>query len=150
MRAAASDPHLHRVAQAVLWLLPMLATAPALANEEQDAICEYRTLEVDPQSGDIHFVAPVKTGPEDCSGSGAALADLDPAWRQKLPPRVRWTQQADALDFCQYAATPLGQRVQVLPAQGCVFLQAQVACTIVTAQAVSHAQLANAVRGCVP
>lgn len=150
MRVAVPDPSMHHAAQALLWLLPVLASAPALANEEPDAICEYRTLEVDAQTGDIHFIVPVKTGPEDCSGTGAALADLDPAWRQKLPPRVRWTQLPDAVNFCQTAQTSLGQRVQVLPEQGCVFLQAQVACTIVTAQAVSHAQLANAVRGCVP
>ena len=152
MHAAAPDfnlPARSRVC-ALIWLLPCWIAHPVLAAEAQEAICEYRTLEVDAQTGDIRFISPVKTGPEDCSDRGAALADLDPAWRQKLPPRVRWTQQPDALDFCQTAKTPLGQRVQVLPEQGCVFLQTQVACTIVTAQAVSHAQLANAVRGCVP
>ena len=150
MRAAASEQNMPRTSAYALLCLLVLVAAPVQAQGTPEAICEYRTLEVDAQTGDIRFIAPVRTGPEDCAEMGAALADLDPAWRQKLPPRVRWLQQADALDFCQYGQTPLGRRIQILPEQGCIFLQASVACHIVTAQAVSHAQLANAVRGCVP
>ncbi len=150
MRAAASDRTMTRTCARAIFCLQVLATACAWPGEMPEALCEYRTLEVDAQTGDVRFIAPVKTGAEDCSDMGAALADLDPDWRKKLPPRLRWTQQTDALGLCQNTQTALGQRVQILPAQGCVFLQAQVACTIVTAQAVSHAQLANAVRACVP
>lgn len=152
MHAAAPEPALpaSAPASALLWLLSALLAAPAQASEAPERICEYRTLDVDPQTGDIRFIAPVKTSHEDCSDIGAAMADLDPLWRQKLPPRVRWAQQSDALDFCQSQKTPLGQRMLVLPEQGCVLLQAREACTIVTAQALSHAQLANAVRSCVP
>ena len=133
----------------LLWLL-LLTAASAQATEALEPICEYRTIEVDSHTGDIRFIAPLKTSPEDCSDKGAALAELDPSWRQRLPPRVRWTQQQDALTICQHAQTSMGERVQVLPDQGCIFLQTRVACTILTAQVVSHAQLANAVRGCAP
>ncbi|PUE07096.1 hypothetical protein B9Z51_14555 [Limnohabitans sp. T6-5] len=152
MRAAAPEASMRAKfnAYVLLWLMPLLTAVPLQAAENPEIICEYRTIEVNAQTGDIRFIAPLKTGPEDCSDRGAALAELDPAWRQKLPPRVRWKQQQDALNTCEQVQTPLGERVQILPDQGCVFLQKSLVCTIVTAQAVSHAQLANAVRGCVP
>ncbi len=101
-------------------------------------------------SGDIRFIAPQKTGPEDCTDTGAAIGELDPGLRRQLPPRVRWRQRADAPNLCQSPRTELGQRTAELAGQGCVFLLPREVCTIVTGQPVSHAQLANAVRHCVP
>ena len=131
-------------------MVPMLTAAAAQTHEVPEAFCEYRTLQVDAQTGDVRFIAPEKIGPQDCSESGAAQAELDPAWRQKLPARVRWRQRPDALGLCQSSHAEFGQPVHALPDQGCVFVQARTACTIVTAQAISHALLANAVRSCVP
>ena len=73
------------------------------------------------------------------------------AWRRRLPPRVRWEQRADATELCQRPQTELGQRLasQLAP-HGCVFLKPQEVCTIVSGAALSHAQLANAVRECAP
>lgn len=133
-----------------LFLLPCLSTPPLHADDLPELICENRTLEVDAKTGNIQFIPPTNSGTEDCSKIGAASVDLDPNWRQKLPPQLRWKQQANALSLCHEASTPLGQIVKVLPEQGCVLLQTGKACTIVTAQAISHAQLANAVRSCVP
>lgn len=152
MHVAEPDRHLMLVH---LWrfvsgLLLCLSALHALGADTSEALCEYRSLEVDPQTGDIRFIAPVKSGPEDCSDAGAAQGELDPGWRQKLPPRVRWVQRADALGLCRGRQTVLGQRTLELPDQGCVALQEREACTIVTVQAISHAQLANAVRSCVP
>lgn len=134
-----------------LWTLMCLMAFFAVPSlHAAEPLCEYRNLEVDAKTGDIRFITPVKTGPEDCTDSSAAQVEIDPSWRQKLPSRVRWMQSADALTLCQTSQTPLGRRMLVLPQQGCVFLQMQQACTIVTTQALSHAQLTNAVRSCVP
>ena len=132
-----------------LWLC-LLSPLSVLATAPTESLCEYRNLEVDEQTGDVRFIPPVRTGPEDCSDNGAAQVELDPGWRQKLPGQVRWSQRSDALSLCQIKQSPWGQRMLQLPQQGCVFLQVQQACTIVTTQALSHAQLANAVRSCVP
>lgn len=134
---------------AVLLALGLSGTN-TLANEVTEPLCEYRTLVVDPHTGDIHFIAPEKIGSPDCSDTGAAKAELDPAWRDKLPRRVRWQQAREALSLCSSDQTTLGQRTQILPGQGCVFLLTAEACTILSAAAMSHAQLANAVRSCVP
>lgn len=152
MRVAVPDRHhtLDHLWRSVSGLLLCLGALPALAADVSEALCEYRSLEVDAQTGDIRFTAPVRSGSEDCSETGAAQGELDPGWRQKLPPRVRWVQRADALGLCESRQTALGQRTLELPDQGCVALQDRVACTIVTVQAISHAQLANAVRSCVP
>ena len=127
----------------------MLAALPAQADPAEQ-ICEYRNLEVDAATGDIRFILPHKIGPEDCTDTGAAIGGLAPAWRELLPPRVRWVQRADAQALCQRQQSELGERTGWLAPTGCVFLIAREVCSIVSAQAVSHAQLANAVRHCAP
>lgn len=132
-----------------LLLTLTLAVRPAQADPAEQ-ICEYRSLEVDAETGDIRFIPPQKIGPEDCTDTGAAIGGLAPAWRERLPPRVRWLQRADAQALCQGQQSELGERTGWLAPAGCVFLVAREVCSIVNAQAVSHAQLANAVRQCAP
>lgn len=137
---------------ALLAMACLNAVAPrAYAQDESSRpICEYRLLDIDADSGEIRFVRPQKTDLEDCDDSGAAMADLDPSWRQRLPPKVRWKQLAHAAALCQASSAEWGQRTGVLPGDICVFLLPRDSCTIVTAQAVSQALLANAVRYCAP
>ena len=137
---------------ALLAMAGLNAVAPLAYAQEEPArpICEYRLLNIDPDSGEITFVRPQKTGLEDCDDSGAAMADLDPSWRQRLPPRVRWKQLAHAATLCQTHSAEWGQRTGLLAGDICVFLQPRDSCTIVTPQAVSQAVLANAVRYCAP
>ena len=154
MHAAASEHHLDNLQRCVpAWVALVifsLLTLPAVHAEPMDNICQYQTLEVDPKSGEVHFITPRKAGPEDCSEMGAAVGGMNLEWRQQLPPLVRWQQDSDAMRLCESAHGPLGRRTGLLPGQGCVFLLPQELCTIVTVQALSHAQLANAVRQCVP
>lgn len=136
---------------AVLQLcLAAFCLSPGAHADVIEPVCEYRTIEVDGPTGDIRFISPQKTGPEDCTDTGAALGELNPDWRRQLPPRVRWRQRDDATSLCQSMRGDLGERTALVPAQGCVFLLRREVCTIVTAQAVSHAQLSNAIRHCVP
>ncbi len=132
-----------------LLLAWMLVALPAQANPAEQ-ICEYRSLEVDALTGDIRFIPPQKIGPEDCTDIGGAIVGLSSAWRDLLPPRVRWLQRAQAHLMCQRKQTELGERMAFVAPTGCVFLIAREVCSIVTAEAVSHAQLANAVRHCAP
>lgn len=131
-------------------LLLGLTGAASAQGEPHTPPCEYRLLEIEPDSGDLRFVRPQKIGPQDCLDSGAAMAEIDPGWRQRLPPRVRWKQMPDAATLCQAHSTAWGRRTGQLPGEICVFLLAGQSCTVVTAQAVSQAVLANAVRYCVP
>lgn len=133
-----------------VWLLVLVLTSLPAQADPAEQICEYRTLEVDAVSGDIRFISPQKIGPEDCTDTGAAIGGLVPAWRELLPPRVRWLQRADAQSICQRQQSELGERMDMVAPVGCVFLLAREVCSIVTAQVVSHAQLANAVRRCAP
>jgi hypothetical protein len=122
----------------------------AMASEPSEAFCEYRTLELDPHTGEVRLISPTKIESDNCSESGAALFELDPTWRQRLPQRIRWTQVPDALQQCESIPSTWGQRTRVLPHQGCVFVQGRELCTIMTSKAISHAQLAQAVPSCAP
>lgn len=134
-----------------LGLALAFGAAPADADENhEDRLCEYQTIELDPLNGEIRLIPPRNVGPQDCSDTGAAIGELNPAWRRALPPSVRWEQRTDAPAVCLSSTHEMGQRTAHLPGQGCVFLRPRERCSIVTAQAVSHAQLANAVRLCVP
>ena len=147
MRAARSDRKVRRHA---LLLAGLLVAVAGHASDLPEPICEYRTLEIDERTGDIRFISPEKIGPEDCTQAGAASIGPAVAWRADLPPRVQWRQHAQAAQLCQSRQSDLGQRVALLETAGCVFLQPRQMCTIVAAQALSHAQLANAVRQCAP
>ena len=142
-------PH-RRIAGLTGWGLCTALAASLATARTTDNRSEYQTRHVDPITGDIQFIAPRKIGPEDCSEMGAAVGGMNFEWRQQLPPKVRWRQQSDAPVLCQSLNGAQGQRTGLLPGQGCVFVLARQACTIVTAQALSHAQLAHAVRQCVP
>lgn len=120
---------------------------PVLAHAELP-LCEYSSYAISPTDGLIAY-QPHKVTATDCLENGAALSDLDPGWRQRLPERVRWLQKDNAVQLCQQALTTLGQRQAVLSDQACVFLQEK-ECTIVSSAALSHGQLANGVRSCVP
>ncbi len=151
MRAARAEHTLLCLSLPMLgWLAGWLVLATASAGELPEAICQYRTLEIDEHTQEILFVAPEKIGPEDCVEAGAATGGPSQAWREQLPPRVQWRQHAQAAQLCQSRHSELGQRIGLLSPAGCVFLQARQVCTIMAAQALSHAQLANAVRQCVP
>lgn len=134
----------------ICWLC-LLCPLPLLAQPKDSSLCEYQTVPlVSPDSGDVRL-SRQKIGEHECDEIGAAVGELSPAWRQRLPMRVRWVQRTDTAELCRQTQSDLGMRIDSeLGSQGCVFLRKPEACTIVSTSALSHAQLANAVRDCAP
>ena len=136
-----------------LWLA-VAAWTPTLGHAtggEDVAFCEYQTLaHIAPDTGEVRMVRQ-RVSEDDCAEMGAAVGEMPQAWRQRLPARVRWTQRSDTSELCRLSHSDLGERIgSDLGNQGCIFLRPSEACTIVSAHALSHAQLANAVRECAP
>jgi hypothetical protein len=85
---------------------------------------------------------------QDCvQGAGAAIGEIDPSWRQRMPPKVRWITARDAVNRCVGDVSVYGKKVGTLGDRGCVWVSDE-ACTILTAVYVAHAEIGNALRHC--
>lgn len=85
---------------------------------------------------------------QDCvQGAGAAIGEVDPMWRQRLPPKVRWITSRDAMSRCAGDVGVYGKKVETLGTRGCVWVSSE-ACTILTVVHVAHSEIGNALRSC--
>lgn len=143
--------HLPCLRQTAVMLLMGLGLLQASAQETtgERLLCEYQTVpSIAADTGDVRLTRQ-RISEQECDEMGAAVGELSPGWRQRLPQRVRWLQRSDSASLCRHQRTEWGQRQDSqLEGQGCVFVQAPEACTIISSLALSHAQLANAVRDC--
>jgi hypothetical protein len=144
-------PDRHRWTVALsLTLGTLLGHGQAHASDPVTPLCEYRTLDIDERTGAIRLLAPQKTGPEDCNDIGAAIGGFPQRWRDQLPKEVKWQYRADAARMCESAPPGPDRRSWLMELETCVVLQPGQSCTLFSARAVSHAQLAHALRECRP
>lgn len=137
------------LAACVVGLLLTFKLCGAQAQTGETPLCEYQTVpEISDDTGDVRW-SRQNISEHECDKIEAAVGELAPGWRQRLPQRVRWLQRSDSASLCRLPSTEWGSRQgNQLGPQGCVFVRASESCTIVSASALSHAQLANAVRDC--
>ena len=85
---------------------------------------------------------------QDCvQSSGAAIGEIDPLWRKRMPPKVRWITSKNAVSSCSAAEGPYGKMVTLVGDRGCVWLSVDT-CTILTAVYIAHVEIGNALKSC--
>ena len=94
---------------------------------------------------------PPGAGPEqtdNCIDAAApAMGEIDPEWRKRMPPKVRWVVDKDALRICSAGTSNYGRLVGPIRDRGCVWVTEQT-CTILTVAYLAHAEIGQALRTC--
>lgn len=122
-------------------VLAMLGLQPAQAQDLADPMLDLALCAELPPDASAQQL-------ENCIDAAApAIGEIDPSWRERMPPKVRWVVNKEALSTCQTPASPYGRLAGPVRDQGCVWLS-EGSCTILTVAYLAHAELAQILRMC--